>query len=168
MQQTILRHATGSPATLTRTRNQYIARAGRQTYMSGDSCGCKYLVVRLKSGRVRLYGVRMVNRLYPFEVAGRFQSNDAFLNHLWQIGVDTTWLCSEDAYVDSSTRERASWLGDGTVVEVPITRVALAGPGKDGKPWYADPRLLRQKVWQVGKLRVARRPRQGVRPLRRF
>jgi alpha-L-rhamnosidase len=130
--------------------NQYIARAGRQTYMSGDAAGCKYLVIRLKSGKVRLHGVRMINRMYPFDVVGRFQSNDAMLNHLWQLGINTTCLCSEDAYVDSSTRERASWLGDGTVVEAPITRVALAGPGKDGKPWYADPRLLRQKVWQVG------------------
>jgi alpha-L-rhamnosidase len=130
--------------------NRYIARAGRQTYMSNDSAGCKYLVIRLKSGRARLLGLRMINRLYPFEVVGRFQSNDALLNHLWQLGINTTCLCSEDAYVDSSTRERASWLGDGTIVEAPITRVALAGPGKDGKPWYADPRLLRQKVWQVG------------------
>ena len=82
--------------------NRYIARAGRQTYMSGDTFGCKYVVVRLKSGQVRLHGVRLVNRLYPFDVVGRFQSDDKLLNRLWQIGVNTVRLLSEDAYVDSA------------------------------------------------------------------
>jgi hypothetical protein len=36
------------------------------------------------------------------------------------------------------------------VVEAPITRVALAGPGANGHPRYADPRLLRQKLRQIG------------------
>ena len=130
--------------------NRYIARVGKQTYMSGDTFGCKYVVIRLKSGQVRLLGLRLVNRLYPFEVVGRFQSNDTFLNHLWQIGINTVRVCSEDAYADCAGRERASWLGDGTVCETPITRLALAGPGADGKPRYADPRLLRQRLWQVG------------------
>lgn len=130
--------------------NQYIARTGRQIYMSGDTFGCKYVVVRLKSGKVRLHGVRLVNRLYPFKVVGRFQSNDKLLNHLWQIGINTVRVLSEDAFVDCAGRERAQWLGDGVVVEAPIARVALAGPGTDGRPYYADPRLLRQKLRQIG------------------
>ena len=102
------------------------------------------------SGQVRLHGVRLVNRLYPFDVVGRFQSDDKLLNRLWQIGVNTVRLLSEDAYVDSASRERAQWLGDGVVVEAPIARIALAGPGADGRPRYADPRLLRQKLRQIG------------------
>jgi alpha-L-rhamnosidase len=130
--------------------NQYIARAGRQTYMSLDTFGCKYVVARVKSGRARLLDVRLVNRLYPFEVVGRFQSSDAFLNKLWLIGVETVRICSEDAYVDSASRERAGWLADATVVEGPITRLVFAAPGANGRPYYADPRLLRQTLWQVG------------------
>ena len=148
--------------------NRYIARAGRQTYMSGDTFGCKYVVVRLKSGQVRLHGVRLINRLYPFEVVGRFQSNDKFLNHLWQIGINTVCLCSEDAYVDSAARERAHGWATAWWSRAPITRVAFAGPGADGRLRYADPRLLRQEAAASWALRAARRPGQGVRSLRRF
>jgi alpha-L-rhamnosidase len=130
--------------------NRYIARGGKQTYTSGDTFGCKYVVVRVKSGKVRLHGMRLINRLYPFDVVGRFQSNDKLLNRLWQIGINTVCLVSEDSYVDCASRERCQWLGDGVVVEAPITRVALAGPGATGHPRYADPRLLRQMLRQVG------------------
>lgn len=60
--------------------NQYLARAGRQTYTSGDTFGFKYLVLRLRSGQATLHGLRLVNRLYPFDTIGRFHSNDALLN----------------------------------------------------------------------------------------
>ncbi|MBN2291393.1 MAG: alpha-L-rhamnosidase N-terminal domain-containing protein [Pirellulales bacterium] len=130
--------------------NRYIARTGRQTYMSGDTFGCKYVIVRLKSGEVCLHGIRLVNRLYPFEVVGRYQSNDTFLNLLWQIGINTLLICSEDSYVDCATRERAQWLGDGVVVTSPLTRIALAGPGPAGKPRFADLRLFRQMLRQMG------------------
>ena len=146
--------------------NQYIARAGRQTYMSGDSAGCKYPVIRLKSGKVRLHGVRMINRMYPFEVVGRFQSNDAMLNHLWQLGINTTCLCSEDAYVDSSTRERATWLGDGTVVEAPITPRGLGRTGQGRKALVCRSSPVAAESVASGELRFARRPRQGLRTLR--
>ena len=36
--------------------NQYTAKAGRQTYMSTDTFGCKYVVVQVVGGRVRLLG----------------------------------------------------------------------------------------------------------------
>ena len=130
--------------------SQYIARAGRQTYMSGDTFGCKYVVIRLKSGQASLMGMRLINRLYPFEVVGRFQSGDKFLNQLWQIGINTLCILCEDAYVDCAGRERAQWLGDGVVVEAPVTRLALAGPESAGRPRYADARLLRQKLRQIG------------------
>ena len=83
--------------------------------MSGDTFGFKYLVVRLKSGRATLHGVRLANRLYPFDVAGSFRCNDALLNQLWSNCVNTIRICSEDAYVDCATRERTEWMADGYV-----------------------------------------------------
>ena len=130
--------------------NRYIARAGKQTYLSGDTYGCKYVVLRLKSGRLSLLGMHLVNRLYPFQIAGQFQSNDNFLNQLWQIGINTALLCSEDAYVDCAGRERAAWLGDMVVVTAPVTRIGLAGPGVGGSLRYADPRLFRRGLNLVG------------------
>ena len=107
--------------------NQYAARAEAQTYMSADTFGFKCLVIRVTSGRVRLLGVRVVNRLYPFEVPGRFQSNDDLLNRLWQYSVNTVQTCSEDAHADCATRERVEWMADGYVPAWRVARVALAG-----------------------------------------
>lgn len=131
-------------------KNHYIARAGRQTYMSTDTFGFKYLVIRVLGGELRIESLKFVNRLYPFDVAGRFTSSDKLLDAIWQLGIDTVLTCSEDSYVDCATRERVEWLGDGVVVEYPITRVAFAGPGADGKPMYADPRLLRNMIRHIG------------------
>jgi len=130
--------------------NQYVARAGPQTYLSGDTFGFKYLVIRLKSGLARLHEVRVINRLYPFDVAGGFWCGDPSLNQLWTNCLNTIRLCSEDAYVDCATRERAEWMADGYAVAYRTTRVALAGPGPNGHPRYGDPRLLRNLLRHIG------------------
>ena len=130
--------------------NRYIARAGRQSYMSGDTFGFKYLVVRLKSGQARLHAVRLVKRLYPFDVAGSFRCNDPLLTQIWSNCVNTVRVCSEDAYVDCATRERTEWMADGYAVAYRATRVALAGPGPDGRPLFSDPRLLRSLLRHIG------------------
>jgi len=77
--------------------NRYIARAGRQSYTSGDTFGFKYLVVRLKSGQAKLHAVRLVNRLYPFDVVGGLRCNDTLLTQLWSNCVQTIRVCCEDA-----------------------------------------------------------------------
>ncbi len=130
--------------------NRYIARAGRQEYRSGDTFGFKYLVIEVRSGSIQLQDVKIINRLYPFDLVGQFTCNDEMLNTLWQNSMRTVLLCSEDAYVDCATRERVEWLGDGVSDEYPITRVAFAGPGADGKPWYGDPRLIRNMLRHIG------------------
>ncbi|MFA6240881.1 MAG: alpha-L-rhamnosidase N-terminal domain-containing protein [Candidatus Hydrogenedentales bacterium] len=129
--------------------NTYIARAGRQTFMSTDTYGFKYLAIRATSGNVTVHNVQIVNRLYPFDAVGKFASNDALLNDLWQMGVDTVLACSEDSYVDCATRERVEWLGDAAAGEYPITRAVFAGPGVGAAPRYADPRLIRNALWHI-------------------
>ncbi|NOX55122.1 MAG: hypothetical protein GXP27_11940 [Planctomycetes bacterium] len=116
----------------------YRARAGRQTYMSTDTYGFRYLHLRLKSGRMRLHGVKVVNRLYPFDLVGRFRSNDALLNQLWDMAVLTAQVNSEDGCVDAC--ERGEWMT--AYIDYPLIRVAFAGPGPDGDPLYSDPRLV--------------------------
>ncbi|MBN2292682.1 MAG: hypothetical protein JXM70_09670, partial [Pirellulales bacterium] len=130
--------------------NKYTACRGRQTYMSTDTFGFKYLVIRVTSGRIKLHGVKVVNRLYPFDVVGRFASSDPLLDRLWQYSVNTMLVCSEDAYVDCAARERVEWLADGVVVGHPVTGTIFAGPGKDGKPRYADTRLLGNMLRHIG------------------
>ena len=130
--------------------SRYIARKGRQTFVGGDTFGFKYLVVRCTAGKVRLLEMKITNRLYPFDVVGRFESNDKLLNDIWRMGVRTVLTCSEDAYVDCATRERTEWLGDGVINEYPITRMALAGPESDGKPRWSDPRLFGSLLRHIG------------------
>ena len=130
--------------------SRYITRKGQQTFTGGDTFGFKYLVIRCVTGKVKLLGVKIVNRLYPFDVVGRFNSNDKLLNDIWQMGVRTVQACSEDAYVDCASRERAEWLGDGVMNEYPISRLTMAGPGPDGKPYWSDPRLFGGMLRRIG------------------
>ncbi len=130
--------------------NCYTACAGAQNYMSCDTFGFKYLVIRVKSGSVRLLNVRVVSRVYPFEVVGRFKCNDDLLNRLWQYSVNTVQACSEDACVDCATRERTEWMADGYVQAYHVTQVALAGPGSNGGQRMGDPRLLRRLLRHIG------------------
>lgn len=130
--------------------SRYTARSGRQTYTTGDTFGCKYVVIRCAAGKVRLLGMKLVNRLYPFDVVGKFASNDPLLNEIWQVGINTIRTVSEDAYVDCATRERTEWLGDAAMVSYPITRITMAGPGADGKPYWSDPRLFGNALRHMG------------------
>jgi alpha-L-rhamnosidase len=146
--------------------NRYTARAGRQTYMSTDTHGCKYIVLTVTNGDITLRGLRVVDRRYPFDRLGRFASNDNGrygLDRIWQIGVRTVELCSEDSIVDCAERERGQWIADGFMMGYPVSRVALAGPGQDGRPDYADGRLLKNMLRHLA---FGQMPDGRIRPLR--
>jgi hypothetical protein len=130
--------------------SRYTARKGRQTFHSGDTFGGNYVVVRCASGKIRLLAFRLVSRLYPFDVVGKFASNDPLLNDVWSLGVRTIQTCSEDAYVDCASRERVEWLADAVMVAYPISRLTMAGPGIDGKPYWSDPRLFANLLRHIG------------------
>lgn len=123
------------------TPTKITCRAGRQTYLSTDTHWLYSGGLLVKSGRVTLHSVRFVERLYPFDRVGRFESSDALLNKLWTNCVRGLEVVSEDAYVDCADRERVEWMDcDPPVFDV--TRVAMAGKTPDGEVLYADPRLL--------------------------
>ena len=118
--------------------------------MSGDTSGFKYLIIRVIKGRIRLSGIKVINRVYPFETMGKFHCNDEILNRLWEYSVNTIKTCSEDAYVDCAVRERVEWMADGYIPAFQVTRVALAGPDENSQPRYGDPRLLRNLLRHIG------------------
>jgi len=126
----------------------YTARAGRQKFSTGDEWGCHYATLRCVSGRIKLLGVTMTDRRYPFERLGRFSCNDSLLNRLWDMAVNTIEATCDDGY-GADARERNEWLQDPAQPNYITTRVALAGPGKGGQPMYADPRLLRNLLRHV-------------------
>ena len=133
----------GSEISLDYAGIKYIARAGRQTYVSSDTHGFFGGSITVKSGRVTFYGLKLVERLYPFDVAVSFKSNDEMLNKLWTLCARSCQVCSEDSYVDCADRERTEWM-DNDPPGFDITRTAMTGPGGNGARIDSDPRLLEE------------------------
>ena len=124
---------------------RYLARAGRQSYFTLDSRGLSHGAITVRSGRVTLTALRLVERLYPYERLGSFTSNDGRLDELWQLCARSCEVLSEDSYVDCADRERVEWMDD-TPPAYDVTRTAMAGPGPNGTTVFSDPRLLGQLV----------------------
>jgi alpha-L-rhamnosidase len=123
----------------------YIARAGRQSYMSSDTCGMKTATFTIKSGTITLNSFKPVECLYPFDCVGSFHSSDSLLDSIWSMSARSLQLLSEDAYVDCADRERTEWM-DCDPPDFDVTRTAMAGPGPDGGKLYGDPRLLEEMI----------------------
>jgi len=123
--------------------NVYVARAGVQTYMGGDTFAMRQLRLRLKSGRMRILRASAVEVRYPLERVGSFDCSDPFLTRLWGICARSCELLSEDSYVDCADRERVEWTDDSPPA-FNCTRVMMRGPDDDaGKTHWGDARLLR-------------------------
>ena len=124
----------------------YTAKAGPQTHFTLDTRGITKGAVAVTKGSVTITGFKLVERLYPYERLASFQSDDPFLNRLWEICARSCEVLSEDSYVDCADRERVEWMDD-TPPGYDITRTAMAGPaGVDGKKVYSDPRLLQELI----------------------
>jgi len=126
-------------------KSRFICRAGKQTFITTDTHSIYEGRIRVKSGRVTLQSVKFVERLYPFEQVGTFDSSDPLLNRLWKTCVRGLEITSEDAYVDCTDRERVEWM-DCDPPAFDVTRVAMAGPAADGKEIDSDPRLLEEML----------------------
>ena len=124
---------------------RYLARAGRQTHFTIDTRGFSHGQIVVKTGKATITNLKLVERLYPYTRLGSFQSNDPFLNRLWEMCARSCEVLSEDCYVDCADRERVEWM-DCDPPGFDITRTAMAGPGADGQPVYSDPRLLKEMV----------------------
>ena len=120
----------------------YTARSGRQRFIAADQWCARYVTVTCTTGKVRILGLKMIDRHYPFERVGSFTCSEPLLTSLWDMAVNTIEATCDDAY-GSDARERDEWLQDPAQPNFITTRVALAGPGVDGRKGFADPRLLK-------------------------
>jgi hypothetical protein len=120
-------------------------RGGLQSYLSTDAHAIYEGAIRVRSGRAVLRHASFSERLYPFERLGCFDSSDLILNKLWTTSVRGLEVTSEDAYVDCTDRERVEWM-DCDPPAFDVTRVAMAGRDREGRPVYADPRLLEEML----------------------
>ena len=103
------------------------------------------MLVKCTSGHVKLLGLKITDRSYPFDRIGNFRCSDEVLTNLWTMAQNTIEITSDDGY-GSDARERNEWIQDAGKASFSTTRVGSAGPGKDGKPVYSDPRLLKNML----------------------
>ncbi len=81
-----------------------------------DTRSGRYLLLQVYGpGPVYLHNIRAVEEVYPVTQSGWFDSPDALLNRIWQIGVDTLRPNMTDAYTDTPWRERGQWWGDALI-----------------------------------------------------
>lgn len=137
-----LRYKNGKPAEMYGGGNKYTARAGHQSLMTTDQWGSHYMLVKCESGKVKIQGVKITDRRYPFERIGKFNCSDEMLNNLWDMAVKTIEVTTDDGY-GSDARERNEWLQDPAEPNFITTQVALAGTGANREKIYSDPRLLK-------------------------
>lgn len=121
--------------------DEIIAGGGRHHYISSDTSGFFGGSLQVTAGRVTIHDWKTVELLYPFDVVGQFDCEDALLNDLWKMCARSCQVFSEDAYVDCADRERVEWM-DCDPPAFDITRTALASVDEKGAPLYADARLL--------------------------
>lgn len=119
--------------------DHYVARGGVQTFFPLTPKGGRFLEVHIlaDTSRLRFIKEEYVERGYYDLPHGSFQCNDALLNQIWDVGVETFRACAEDALIDNPTRERGQWTGD------------VAGVGMDiAAVGYSDIRLCRRALLQ--------------------
>jgi len=126
----------------------YIARAGLQTYIGGDSFAFRRLQLSLKSGRIRLTRAAALEVRYPFQRAASFACSDPFFTQLWNICARSLEVLSEDAYVDCADRERVEWTDDSPPA-FDCTRTMMRGPDEAGRAHWGDARLLRSLLRRI-------------------
>ena len=70
---------------------------------------------------VRFKSIAVDHIYYPVDYQGSFESSDAVLNRIWEVGAYTAHLCMQDGVWDASKRDRGRWMGDtdvsGRVIE---------------------------------------------------
>jgi len=77
---------------------------------------------------VQFENIRVYEERYPVIQRGEFNSSNARLDEIWQVGVDTLYPNMIDAYTDTPWRERGQWWGD-AYVEDQINGVSFGDTG---------------------------------------
>jgi alpha-L-rhamnosidase len=92
---------------------RYTARGADDRHESFDPAGGRHAVASVRAtGPVRLR-VAVRERLFPPDrAAASFRCADPLLEEVFEVGLRTVDLCSQDAYIDCPTREARAWTGD--------------------------------------------------------
>ena len=135
-------------------RSTYIARAGLQRYIGGDTFAFDRLSIRLLKGKITVRSATAVEVRYPFQRLGAFECSEPFLNQLWTVCARSLEILSEDSYVDCADRERVEWTDDSPPA-FDCTRVMMRGPDEEERQHWGDSRLLKALLRRISLTQVA-------------
>ncbi len=98
----------------------------------GPKSAFRYVHIRFLRGApaAQFKAIRLEGIAYPVEYKGAFESSDARLNRIWEMGAYTAHLCMQDGVWDAPKRDRGRWIGDIDVEGRVIDTV------------FGDPRIL--------------------------
>jgi len=105
---------------------RYLARGGVQEICPVTPLGGRFVELHIMApaSKAKLLDYSFIQRTYSEKEQGSFACNDALLNQIWQVGINTHRACSEDALTDNPTRERGQWIGDFGLVGLENATVA--------------------------------------------
>lgn len=92
-------------------RTEYITKQGMQEYETPAYMNGHEVIYTFPSG-VKVIDLKYRETKYNTAYVGYFNSNDSFLNKLWQMSATTLNLNMRDGIFDCPDRERAQWWGD--------------------------------------------------------
>ncbi|MCQ2772646.1 MAG: alpha-L-rhamnosidase N-terminal domain-containing protein, partial [Bacilli bacterium] len=92
-------------------KDDYVAKAGKQSFESLPWRTGSILYIDVPAG-VTLTKVGYRANGYATERTGKFVSDDANANQLWNEARNTTEICMRDTYMDCPDRERSPYAGD--------------------------------------------------------
>ncbi len=97
--------------------SRYVARGQDDRFEVFDSNGLRYiyLLIHNAAGPVTINGLAVREFIYPWQPGASFECSDPELNRIYQAGIRTVNLNSQDAFLDCPTREQRAWVGDSVV-----------------------------------------------------
>ena len=93
----------------------YIERGGTETFRPFDYLGFRYLQIDDPGEPLSAADVVLLTRhtVVPDEHAGTFTSSDPTVNAAYNLAAHSALFTMQEQFVDTPTREKGSWLGDG-------------------------------------------------------
>ncbi len=100
--------------TIPTVRAELVTRAGEQEFEVPAWINGHAVEYRIPAG-IEILDLKYRETGYATEFVGRFETNDPFLNRLWEKARRTAYVCMRDGVMDGPDRERAPAIGDGVL-----------------------------------------------------
>src|SRR5690606_19026440 len=92
----------------------FVLNGGQTTFKPEVYLGYRYLQVNGAPSTLSIQNVRFISRYYELEpTRAHFTSSNDMLNRVWALMIHSLTLGAQESFVDTPTREKGAFLGDG-------------------------------------------------------